>query len=41
MAERSPESSEMRTPAILSVMLHVLVLAAAIAQLSISSIVRR
>ena len=28
MVERSPESSEMRTPAILSVMFHVLVLAA-------------
>src|SRR6267154_247569 len=33
MVERSPESSEMRTPAILSVMFHVLVLAAAVLNL--------
>ena len=33
MAERSPESTEMRTPAILSVMFHVLVLAAAVLNL--------
>src|ERR1700681_3828621 len=33
MVERSPESSEMRTAAILSVMFHVLVLAAAVLNL--------
>ena len=33
MAERSPESTEMRTPAILSVMFHVLVLGAAVLNL--------
>jgi hypothetical protein len=33
MAERSPESSEMRTPAIVSAMFHVIVLAAAVLNL--------
>jgi hypothetical protein len=37
MAERSPESSEMRTPAIVSAMFHVIVLAAAVLNLDFFS----